>query len=381
MSSIPPRLTEAYRRVSRDKFYWYQAHRHLLSGMHMSLAASALSYDIIHRVRQPDDPLLRLQRLDTLALVLTILGRVIWGTLFANIDKFCGFRRPGRAYVLAVWFATAITTVPNLAVHVPLFRLSMQVSGVIGVSRAMRIAQPVFLLLSCAFHAYLVQRFLMRDNERHYEPTCELLMGSRPSRGFMVEGMPSDAVSVVSLPSYRDEDEPYEDAPDSFLSAAYAKQSERRRRPSILEANAPAHGNGHEHTGANGEETTHTQESSQPSGCSRPTTAALSLTLTPDRKRCPTVARFDYMPENHSTVNSIVAYPILSWVFGIFAVILAYMIIRLSIENAKGGFPSAYVTASEFPILLLAQLTLMHRIDTRDTPCSALSAYSCYAPT
>lgn len=313
----------------------------MLSGMHMTLASGALFYDMLHRVRQPDDPFLRLRRLDTLALALTILGRVTWRTLFADVDKFCGFRRPGRAYVLAVWFATAITTVPNLVVHVPLFCLNMQVSGVFGVLRAMRIAQPVFLILSCALHAYLVHRFLMGDNERHYEPTCELLMGSRPSRGFMAEGMPSDAASVVSLPSYRDEDEPYEDAPDSFLSAAYAKQSERRRRPSILDANAPGHGNGHEHTDANGEETAHTQESSQPSGSSRPTIAALSLTLTPDKKRCPTVARFDYMPENHSTMNSILTYPILSWVFGIFAAILASLIIRLSIENAKARFPSA----------------------------------------
>ncbi|KAK3293772.1 uncharacterized protein B0H64DRAFT_445008 [Chaetomium fimeti] len=178
------RMKEQTRRLLQNR---PQSWRHLLGllcGLHFSILfgrlAGGLVFSGLHFTQ--------LNVLSAAAVALALATRITWGALFASPYSFLGYRRPGVHYRWAVRLVSLVTTIPALILHLAMIRAASQVRTALNVDLVHTILQLVLLALNVdlvhtilqlvlllpamSLYAWMVRRFLLRQNDEHYEPTA-----------------------------------------------------------------------------------------------------------------------------------------------------------------------------------------------------------------
>ncbi|KAK3346849.1 hypothetical protein B0T25DRAFT_521178 [Lasiosphaeria hispida] len=292
-----------------------QSWRHLLqllAGFHFAILSGRIYYDLVSL----DSRHRSLKALDVLVGLIAFATRIVWSALFRDPHKFMGYRRPGASYRRAVYLVSFATTVPTLLMHIAIVHLTAKTDRPTSVGMGQCILQLVLVVLCLGVFVWIVFRFLLRQNDIHFEPTAPLrLLSSRAT------------TSGSSRPQ------------GGLLSAVYEQQQACRPRLGAV---------------------SHSPESDAPEGdaaseANAPALLTANANLTPDLSfgnppngalHCPTVARFDYMCQNrvgHHSWMSDRMIPVFLGIYSTILVVLVYMLTQLNHfsrfpeRNAKGG--------------------------------------------
>ena len=269
----------------------------------------------------------RLKFLDALVFILSLSSRITWSFLFRDAHRFLYFRRPSNGYRCAVYATSFATTVPNLVLHILIISISSKIRrpGLIGHGQAIL---ALFLLLPVyTGFIRMVRRFLLGENDEHYEPTVPLS-------------------SVAAQESYSDSPIPASptlasssESPSPFgghLSTAYAIQrivwplQTYEQERSHGRDRSDGMGRGFAAASGAGSAPNPSDSATAESTDNRPTRVL----------RCPTIAHFDYIPQYREGPNSWMTYPLVPIVLGIYSTVLFCLLSVLAYENKHSRFPS-----------------------------------------
>ena len=163
-----------------------------------------------------------LKVLDTLALLLSVARHVIWVFVFRDPNKVPSLSSSQRGYYRrAVCVISAANVIPNFILHILITFLGFEARKTsIGLFLSL-----FSLLVDCSRRLWMVYRFLLRDNEEHYEPITPFpgtpLLSTSSRRQSMsaaaaVETYSGSSTSPLSYESHQ--------PLDGQLSEAYAMQ-------------------------------------------------------------------------------------------------------------------------------------------------------------
>jgi hypothetical protein len=340
MDNIPS-YTRYWRTLYQHKQQWYRHVLSLIMNYHFGILLSHFlmvwATTAIVLGPSPTRPLF----LHLVAILLSLTARLSWTFLFREPAQFAGLRRPGLKYRWTVLTVCGTTTVPNLCVHVVVLRRSFQGLGekeaglmAAKVGAVTSVLQIGLLWGACVLCVWMVWRFLVDWEDELYDPCMKGGSDGRGIRRAIEESEPAL--------------EPYSDTPHSpvyhgqgtaaisFLAAAYKKQKieastaaqepERRYQQdtpccSIIEQE---HGEGR-------------PENQDISTSGAPISAEVQ-SLSP--LRCPTVARYDYMKENHTGANSWLFYPLIPAVIFTYSTLLSIPMVIFINETQHTKTPS-----------------------------------------
>ncbi len=225
---------------------------------------------------------------------------------------------------------------PSLILHIPLLVLSYKAPA--SSSRLWYcILQFLFFIPPASLCLWMVNRFLVRELDRRYEPT---IMAST-SAGILPMGF-----SPSELPAYCDSTDScsawpissistqLESAPYGHLGAAYSGQlalaSSTRRRIESHNASSSSMPHGRPD-----------DETFSAADAPNLTTFTRSNRSNNPQSRCPTVARFDYMPQGRIGPHSWVSQPIVPLVLGGMNTWILILLCGLNYENQRTRIPSS----------------------------------------
>ncbi|KAH6855076.1 hypothetical protein B0I37DRAFT_363869 [Chaetomium sp. MPI-CAGE-AT-0009] len=313
-------IQEGYRRTKEQTRRLFQnrpqSWRHLLGllcGVHFSTLAGRLGTDLIFHGQ--------LNVLPAAAVAVSLATRITWHALFLNPYSFLGYRRPGVHYRWAVRIVSFVTTIPALILHLAMIRVASRFRRPLSIDFGQTILQLVLLLSAISLYIWMVRRFLLRQNDEHYEPTVspsphEENMNSSPrvaDTGDVSSGLNSSTS--------------YQSQSNFLLSKVYAQQQQqqihRRARNescSLLQTVEP----------------TMTSETSPPGVPDLPENTSLprNRDQSPSPHHCQTIAWFDYMPDSR------LSDPLISLTLGVYAIIVAWLVYMLIQENSLSKLPS-----------------------------------------
>ncbi|KAB5576209.1 hypothetical protein GE09DRAFT_1215920 [Coniochaeta sp. 2T2.1] len=309
-----PQLQDAYRliqehnRLAKEKTRRLlqnrpQSWRHILGlicGTHFAVLIGRLGADLMFKGLRFN----RLNILSAVAFVIAVTTRVIWQVLFVNPYVFLGYRRPSAAYRMAVYIVSFATTVPTLVLHAVIVHTAAQDTSPLRVDLGQSIVQFALQLAAIILYAWMARRFLLQHNDEHYEPTRQPSLEPIPQR-----------------------------PATGHLAKAFARQLASRD-----------------------EITEHVQET-QVGQSTDGGTANASTPLSPG---CPTIARFDYLPQSK------LFDPLIPLILGICSTVVAYWVYQLVKENnlSKFRLPTAkyglYAPLGVYLICVLATKRITH---------------------
>jgi hypothetical protein len=331
MSSLDPLYYNDHFRLNfQHKLQWWRAFLTAFVGVHFGAVAGHLVYALMNS----GPNFAHLKVLDTLVALLDVASRVTWRLLFRDPNKFLHFRRPSKGYRWAVYIVSAATTIPSLILHIPIIFVSFKAERRTNALLGQSILQLFLLLAVSSFYLWMVHRFLLGEDDEHYEPTVPFLgtrtMSASSSRRQSVS-------SVVALEPYSNSStssSSYESHPasDSHLSKAYAM----RWASDPLRSCEDLHGQG---SGATETELTPKLKDSSAPNPSESATSGSTDNQPTSPLRCRTVARFDYMCQNRIGPHSWMSYPLVAVILGIYSTVIFGLTSILIYESKHARFP------------------------------------------
>ena len=235
---------------------------------------------------------------DFLAFCLSVGARVTWLFLFRDPAEFLHFKRPGRAYRLAVCGAVVLTTLPNGVVHIWALKMALKNDSLVASGRWPAIVAIIFLVPLAGLVSWMAWRFLLglEENNEEFEPTIK----ARSSFTMFADN-PSSLRARTA-------------AADGYLSKAYEEQKLRE-----LEV-PPAHS-------STQDEATTVSVEVQPDAAvntEQPLIETNMDVFSNDTKplRCQTIARFEHRSESHAGPHSWFSFPIYSAILSGYACVL-----------------------------------------------------------
>jgi hypothetical protein len=251
-------------------------------------------------------------RPDLWALLLSIATKLIWICLFRDPAAFLWFRRPTRRYQWAVCATAALTTIPNILVHVWALLSSLgnkyNKYSLMGVWLAITTLVPMVPISALVW--WMAWKFLLGDddNEEDFQPTIKTF--EEESRRFPF-ALPSPEVT------------------DGFLHRAYEAQRSISPTPSPVAPSIQAATVFS--TGEEGASVGESQRSGQQGQVNRQSNAA-------EHARCQTIARFEYMPQSHSGFISWFSYPIIAVQLIVASTVHSVAVLVLLYEDSQYRF-------------------------------------------
>ena len=299
----------------------------------------------------------RMQYLDLLIVVLSLLSRAIWSYLFRDPNRLFRFRRPSKGYRWAVYALSFFSVVPGLLLYIPLFVLSSRMEGRFALGSSM--AQMVCYAVPVSVSVWMANRFLLGEDDAHYEPTTASI-GALPKKGS----------SPAALPAYSD-NPPNSHPPSSspllssqtqltrvgYLDAAYSEQPAigtptperiKDRRASSLSASQTRH-DVQTHSAVDASNTNTSTSSVVDASNTNTSTSSVvdasnmstSTSSDGDQLQCRTLARFDYMPQGRIGPHSWFTWPLVPLVLGSMNTIYLILVWALNHENKNAKIPSS----------------------------------------
>jgi hypothetical protein len=286
---------------------------------------------LYHDLRNLGPNFVYLKVLDTLVVLLDVASRVIWFFVFRDPNKVLHFHRPSNGYRRVVCIISAANIIPNFILHIQIIFLKTRI-GLGG-----PLVLLVNLLAPSSLGLWMVYRFLLRENEEHYEPiapflgTPSLPTSSRRqsmSAAAALEPYPGSSTSPLSYESHL--------SLDGHLSNAYAMQFVSGSLPTCrLEEDF--HGQGPVTIG------TELMPKPRDSGTPNPsklTTPGSTNNQSTSPLRCRTLARFDYMCQDRIGPHSWLSDPLVAVILGICSTVLFGLASILLYEHNYARFPS-----------------------------------------
>lgn len=320
MSGLDPLFyNDHIRRLHNHALPWW---RHLLGpfcGLHFILVAGHLYFD--WNVLGPKYGFLRF--LEILVVLLSIFSRVIWQYLFRDPDQFLHFRRPSKRYRRAVYTISAVTVIPIFILHFPIIYIDSKADRTTNISYYQSILCLTVLLALCSYYLWMVRRFLLsNDIDEQYEPTVPLL----------------EQADATALDPYRDDPaitsvDELSSTQSGHLASAYTLQ----QAISPLLTNVQTQ----DHDDSSSREATAIPESGHTATVlttisPTDTTASTSSASQPRTPlRCPTVARFDYMPENRVGPYSWFSYHFATALLVTFSTLVLVLVWKLIYQDKR----------------------------------------------
>lgn len=267
--------------------------------------------------------------LDLLLVVLCLLNRVIWSYLFRDPNGFLRFRRPSKGYRRAICALSCFCVLPSLLLHIPLFVLRGRTGKRHWLGPLTQL-MSYFALVSCFL--WMVKRFLLREDDAHYEPTIGLSAS--------IDAVPYD-FPRAALPEYSDESHLGSPIPSfssqtlltpvGYLDTAYSAQ------PALgTPASAPT-----EDYGASSLCAVQTRRDVDASPVVDGPNTNTSRSSHIPHSRCPTLALFDYLPQGRIGPHSWFSWPLVSMVLGSVNTLFCILDLVLNYENTKARVPSS----------------------------------------
>lgn len=289
-----------------------QLHRHILSLLAAFHATTLLPAMVSGYITYHKFP----SFLECTALILSIAARNIWIPLFRDPESCFGHKRQSKEYKLTIYAVAGLTTLPNAVVHL----MMLMRAGSVGDFYVPRVLVSMALWgLAAAMCLYMVWRWLIDEYDGIFEPIVNVAAMGLETR---------NEVGQVAEP-YSDEPAGEARVSGCELSDAYTLQQSRSRVP----ADGPSPEDDVDGTAEQAEQ-------------EEETTATAMLTTSPTTTlRCPTVARFDYMPQNHIGFHSYLSYPLIPTILFIYSTYMAILIIVLVYEHAHSLVGSWWVPA------------------------------------
>ncbi|PSN70920.1 hypothetical protein BS50DRAFT_570350 [Corynespora cassiicola Philippines] len=306
------------------RLQFYRAILALLTGVHLSFTVSYLYFVIATQRSTLIAPVL-------LSSLVSLSSRLIWIPLFKSPEQFAGYKRPGRRYRAVVLGTAVATTVPGFGVNIWMLARSWTLKT----GRVQSLGAVWAWGVACSMAWYMVGRFLWDwDGGGGFEP--------------VVRGL--DAV----IEEYRDDVSEGEEIVEGELERAWREQRERQRNASLIdqEGHVPP-----------SEETNEGNEQEQQQN-QHGESQSLDPAPAPPYLRCPTLARFDYVPQRHIGLHTWPSLPIFPLVSSIGATIILFPILLFVAANASSRHPAPTAHASLYmplAIYLLAFYTLKHQ--------------------
>jgi hypothetical protein len=327
--------------VFSHKLQWW---RYLLCRVIISVYSSAVIGRLASDWILLESGFTGMQYLDLLIVVVSLLSRVIWSYLFRDPHRLFRFRRPSKGYRWAVYALSFFSVVPGLLLYIPLFVLSSRMEGRFALGAS--IAQIVFYVVPVSVSVWMVNRFLLGEDDARYEPTIA-----------SIGALPNNDSSPAALPAYFDtppNSHPLSSGPllssqtqltrVGYLDAAYSEQP-------ALGTPAPERVKDRQASSLSTSETRHDVETYSVVDASTTNTSTSSVvdasnmsTSTSsdgDKLQCRTLARFDYMPQGRIGPHSWFTWPLVPLVLGSMKTIYFILVWALNHENKNAKIPSS----------------------------------------
>jgi hypothetical protein len=282
-----------------------------------------------------------LKVLDALVILLAVASMVSWFFVFRDPHKFLHFHRPSKGYRWAVYIISAANTIPSFILHIQIVFLSSKaklIKSPPNISFGESVTLLSLFLAVSSLNFWLVHRFLLSEDEEHYEPTVPFLetrtasaSSSRRQSVSAAAALEPYSDSSTSSSSYRSSL-----ASEGHLSKAYAMQRASDPLPTCeLDEDLLDQGSGATET----EPTPIPRDSNAPNP-SESTTSGSTDNQPTSSLRCRTVARFDYMCQDRIGPHSWLSYPLIPVILGIYSTALFGLASILVYENNYVRFPS-----------------------------------------
>jgi hypothetical protein len=335
MPSLDPLYyNDHFRLLFQHKLQWWR----LLLGASVNVHFGAVAGHLVYALMSSGPNFARLKVLDTLVVLLAVASRFTWRLLFRDPNKFLHFHRPSKGYCWVVYIVSAATTIPSLILHIPIIFLSSKAERTTNAFLGQSILQLFLLLAVSSLYLWMVHRFLLSEDDEHYEPTVPFLGTRTVSASSSTRQSVSSAVALEPYSNSSTSPSLYESylASDSHLSKAYAMRwASDPLRSCELDEDLHGQGSGATETGP----TPKPKDSSAPNP-SESTTSGSTDNEPASPLRCRTVARFDYMCKNRIGPYSWMSYPLVPVVLGIYSTVIFGLTSILIYENKHARFPS-----------------------------------------
>ena len=292
----------------------------IFSGLYISVAVGRLGAD--WALTEPGFGLLHF--LNVLLVALVVINRFIWAYLFHDPNTLFRFHRPSNGYRRAVYALSLYCVLPSLLFHIPVFVLSSKIQRRRSSLEACRAQLVFYIALVCLF-LWMVNRFLLGEDDENYEPTIAAAELSPYSDAAPDIRSPFSAFLLVSQPHL---------APSGHLDAAYSRQPELGTTTREQIGDYPTSTSGTAQTRLD-------VETSSAVSAFQTTTSNASERDQIPQLRCPTVAQFDYMSHCREGPHSWSSMPIVVVVLGGMSTLLFILLCALVHENSKARVPSS----------------------------------------
>ena len=277
-----------------------------------------------------------LKVLETLIVLLAVVTTVIWILVFRDPHRFLHFHRPSNGYRWAVYVISAANTIPTFILHIQIIILTSKTKSRFNLG----ITLVMLLLFLCVsgVNLWMVRRFLLSENEEHYEPTVPFLgTGAVPAPSSKRQSV----LAVVALEPYSGSftsSSSYESSlsSDSHLSKAYAMQRESDTL-STFGLEGGFHG---QSPGTMKTKPTPKPKDHSTLDLSEPIASGSTDNQPTSPLRCRTVARFDYMCQDRIGPHSWLSYLLIPVTLGIWSTVLFGLVSVVIYENNYVKFPS-----------------------------------------
>ena len=269
--------------------------------------------------------------LNVLLVVLAIANRVIWAYLFHDPNALFRFRRPSKGYRRTVCALSFYSVLPSLLLHIPVFVLSSRTQRRRAGLEACRGQLVLYIALVCLF-LWMVNRFLLGEDDEHYEPTIAVLPTDAAAARlspYSDTAPDSHSASSISLLSSQPQL-----APSGHLDAAYSRQ------PALGTTTCERIDDRHTSSSSAAQTRLDVEISSAVDATGETISSALGGNPT-SRLRCPTVARFDYMPQGRVGPHSWPSLHIIPVVLGAVSTLIFILLCAFVHENRSARIPSS----------------------------------------
>ncbi|KAF2280704.1 uncharacterized protein EI97DRAFT_453956 [Westerdykella ornata] len=251
---------------------------------------------------------------DFLAFSLSVAARVVWHFLFRDPGGFLGFKRPGRGYRWVVAGILGLTTLPNGVVHVWALKMALRKDMVLLSGVVTAVLAIVFFVPLAGLAWWMAWKYLLAADESNEEFEPVVKWSVIVSAGGQVQDWEPPAV------------EPYRDEPadgtevNGYLAEAYGKQT-LAAEELLLDVDSAGVA-GPVEVQSLGLDAVHDEEAEDQGRELDDAPNATSATDATLPSRCPTLARFEYMPQRYSGPHSWFSYPIIPVVLSTYGTIL-----------------------------------------------------------
>jgi hypothetical protein len=333
MSGLDPLYyNDNFRLFFQHKLWWWFIFLRSLTFGYCGAAAP-----LLFRQRKSGPDSAHLKVLDRWLALLAVASFVIWWLVFRDIHKFLGFHLPSKRYRCAIYITSAATIIPSFFLHIQIAFLTSKTTSPVdsGLTR-----RGILLFLAASgLYLWMVHRFLLNDNEEHYEPIIYLL-GNCTASTSSSEGQSVSAVAAL---------EPYSDSPPSSDESRLSSEGHLFKAYTTQRISDPLPTcELDEHLHAQGSGVTETELTPEPRDSSAPNPSESTTPGSTDNQptsplRCRTVARFDYMCQSRIGPHSWLSYPLTLVILGIYSTILFGLVANLIYKNRFLIFSSPYV--------------------------------------